>query len=170
MCARVRGRERVRVRVLARVYKVILLQGVAKPQPAKPSQEGPQHNGRQPRNSALATGGKKGGNTSYTKSMEDLSDFLENNGLVDLELEGSKYTWANRRVGTELIQIILDRFLVIHLYMINQIYSLKSLPRIGSNDNPILLNLGLNLVKKERPFKLENIWLDHPDLFNKIQE
>lgn len=53
--------------------------------------------------------------------------FINDNGLIDLDLMGSKFTWSNRRVGMDNIQVILDRALVTISWFVEFSCSLSSI-------------------------------------------
>lgn len=55
---------------------------------------------------------KFGGSQIQIDSKLDLADFINGQVLVDLELSGASFTWSNRHVGTDLIQVRLDRALI----------------------------------------------------------
>lgn len=106
--------------------------------------------------------GKKGGHIDITKSMEDFQDFISLNNLMDVELGGSIFTWSNRRKGDQLIQVKLDRALISWGWLKKE-FGLFSLPRIGSDHNPILFQI----KEKERRrvlFRFEYMWLLDEDI------
>ncbi|KAH9287928.1 hypothetical protein KI387_032045, partial [Taxus chinensis] len=107
---------------------------------------------------------------SFSTGMDEFVDFVADLNLLDVDLHGNKYTWTNRRLGKELIQVRLDRALISTSWILNQDFHLSSLPRIGSDHNPIALNL-LNWTKPIRSsFKFENMWMEHDDIYDKIKE
>ena len=54
-----------------------------------------------------------GGMIDFTDCMKDLANFINNNDLLDMEMCGVKFTWSNNRKGVDLIQVKLDRLLVL---------------------------------------------------------
>ena len=42
----------------------------------------------------------------------DLMDFINKEGLMDLDLHGIDFTWSNKRLGNDCIQAHLDRALI----------------------------------------------------------
>ena len=56
---------------------------------------------------------KIGGMIDFNDSMKDLADFINNNDLLDMEMDGVKFTWSNNRKGVNHIQVKLDRLLVL---------------------------------------------------------
>ena len=63
-------------------------------------------------NSPLYPSEKIGGMIDCNDNMKDLADFINNNSLLDMEMDGVKFTWSNNRKGVDLIQVKLDRILV----------------------------------------------------------
>ena len=55
---------------------------------------------------------KKGGNVSQLDGRLDLMDFINKEGLMDLNLHGIEFTWSNKRTSDECIQARLDRALI----------------------------------------------------------
>lgn len=68
--------------------------------------------------------------------MAHLSNFIGRNGLLDMELIGQKFTWSNLKKGKDLIQVRLDRFLILGNWGIGPYLKLFALPRMVSNHNP----------------------------------
>ena len=64
-------------------------------------------------NSPLYPSKKIGGMIDFNDSMKDLADFINDNDLLDMEMDGAKFTWSNNRKGVDLIQVKLDRLLVL---------------------------------------------------------
>ena len=48
---------------------------------------------------------KWGGNHSNLDNRLDLMHFIDLHLLHDIDLQGTEYTWTNRRVGKDLIQV-----------------------------------------------------------------
>lgn len=63
-------------------------------------------------NTPLKETEKMGGSQSNMESGMDLMDFMDKHLLHDMDLEGIDYTWTNRRLGKDLIQVRLDRALI----------------------------------------------------------
>ena len=55
---------------------------------------------------------KKGGNVSQLEGRLDLMDFINKEGLMDMDLHGIQFTWSNKRIGEDCIQACLDRVLI----------------------------------------------------------
>ena len=63
-------------------------------------------------NSPLYPSEKIRGMIDFNDSMMDLVSLINNNDLLDMEMDGVKFTWSNNRKGIDLIQVKLDRLLV----------------------------------------------------------
>lgn len=78
----------------------------------------------------------------------DLSNFINNLALLDVDLLGGIYTWSNKRIGSDCIQVWLDRALISLNWLNSFSCKLSILPRVRSDHSPIslsqlsLLNLG----------------------------
>ncbi|KAL5709789.1 hypothetical protein ACHQM5_020434 [Ranunculus cassubicifolius] len=94
--------------------------------------------------------------------MEEFSEFVENNELVDLPMVGRKYTWA--RGGRSLSMSRLDRFVVSSEWV--TLYShpiVASIPKPISDHCPILLDCE-KISGGPKPFRFEIMWFDDPTL------
>ena len=94
---------------------------------------------------------------SFSLAMFAFSDFIENNSLVDLPLEGTSFTWV-RDSGLPSMSRI-DRTLVSldweeHFVNVSQ----WVVPRVLSNQCPLLLEAGVVRLGQSA-FKFENMWL-----------
>ncbi|KAL4348556.1 hypothetical protein GQ457_17G007420 [Hibiscus cannabinus] len=98
---------------------------------------------------------EKVGSSFDTQSAMVFDDFIQECELMDLPLNGGKFTW--RRGGNNLAASRLDRFLVSPEVM-QQCPSISQriLPRSLSDHNPILLEEG-KYAERARPFK----WFSH---------
>lgn len=106
---------------------------------------------------------KPSGCEDYSESITELADFISYFDLMDINLSDSKFTWSNRRLGKNLIQVRLDRLLVFTNSENFDSFSLCSFPRSGSNDNTILLVMDDPCDHKHYPFRYEMMWSHHPD-------
>lgn len=89
--------------------------------------------------------------------MADFSEFINDVGLVDLQLLGDSFTWKN---GVEhIIAARLDRFLVFEEWDVGFRNIKQSiLHRVTSDHSPLLLQSG-NWEPAKSYFKFENWWL-----------
>ena len=56
---------------------------------------------------------KLGGNRDCPESLQDRNDFMSKMDFIDVELRGNPFTWTNNRKVSDLIQVKLDRLMVI---------------------------------------------------------
>ncbi|KAL5726418.1 hypothetical protein ACHQM5_009463 [Ranunculus cassubicifolius] len=88
---------------------------------------------------AVRREGERRGEVGWSKEMEEFSEFVENNELVDLPMIGRKYTWA--RGGRSLSMSRLDRFIVSSEWVKLFPHSIvASIPKPISDHCPILLD------------------------------
>jgi hypothetical protein len=89
--------------------------------------------------------------------MVEFSDFLHEQGLLDLPLAGGFFTWSLAQDPPKWSRI--DRFLISPDWEARfPGVSQKRLPRICSDHFPLLLD-SVNGPRGKRPFKFENMWL-----------
>ena len=63
-------------------------------------------------NTPLQDGEKKGGLPPDWESKQDLSSFINGLAFQDLDLMDGSFTWSNKCLGLECIQVRLDRALI----------------------------------------------------------
>jgi len=90
--------------------------------------------------------------------MSDFSDFIDSCNLIDLPLEGGRFTWSSHEEMPVLSRI--DRFLFTcdweeHFQGMHQVL----LSKITLDHFPIMLQ-GRDVASVKRPFKFENMWLE----------
>jgi hypothetical protein len=88
--------------------------------------------------------------------MMEFSDFISDQGLMDLPLGGGAYTWSISHDPPVWSRI--DRILNFRMgsFVFGCVPEKDLLP--SSDHFPILLDCG-NVPKGSRPFKFENMWL-----------
>ncbi|WMV15422.1 hypothetical protein MTR67_008807 [Solanum verrucosum] len=103
-----------------------------------------------------------------TKSMTDLSDFIEAMSLLDLQLAGGRYTW--RKGDKHDIAARLDRFLVSDEWN-GGFKNIKQsiLQKVTSDHSPILLQCG-NWEPVRSYFKFESWWLLSEGFLDRVKE
>lgn len=77
---------------------------------------------------------KKGGVKGFSESMQDFSNFINTNNLMDVDLRKDYFTWMIMHVGYHNIQIKLDRVL----------FSLDSLTKFENSNLIAYLNTDSN--------------------------
>ncbi|XP_022852740.1 uncharacterized protein LOC111374314 [Olea europaea var. sylvestris] len=100
---------------------------------------------------------------SLTRAMEEFSDFIRENLLVDLSMIGGDYTWSSNRDRPILSRT--DRFLICGEW--ESKYSdvtQRRLGRVYSDHFPIMLS-GNRRGGGRRPFRFEKMWLKKLKVF-----
>lgn len=88
---------------------------------------------------------------------------INNFGLIDLGYQGDPFTWSNRQVGENFILERLDRALCNQQWLINNhTATINHLPRISSDNAPLLLIHEAIQRKSRDTFRLEHMWFLHP--------
>uniref|UniRef100_A0A2N9FVR5 Reverse transcriptase domain-containing protein n=1 Tax=Fagus sylvatica TaxID=28930 RepID=A0A2N9FVR5_FAGSY len=97
------------------------------------------------------------GATHFTPAMNDFSDFISSLGLMDIPLEGGRYTWSNNRENAAMSRI--DRFLYTGEWEDRYPTVVqRRLSRLLSDHFPIMLENG-EFLRGNRPFRFESMWL-----------
>ncbi|XP_059067365.1 uncharacterized protein LOC131858218 [Cryptomeria japonica] len=121
-------------------------------------------------NTPLQDNEKFGGVPSQLESRMVLLNFINNQGLHDIELQGAKFTWMNRRMGDDLIQVRLDRALICNEWFNHYQCSLFAISRIGYDHFLVIFVADNIIVKRNFSFRFERMWLDHPNLVQVIEK
>ncbi|XP_059076156.1 uncharacterized protein LOC131875586 [Cryptomeria japonica] len=100
----------------------------------------------------------------------DLFKFYNNQSLDDIELHGAKFTWTNKRIREDLIQVRLDRALISNEWFNHYQCSLLAISRIGSDHFPVIFVADNTIAKRNFMFRFERMWLDHPNLVQSIEK
>ena len=97
------------------------------------------------------------GIASFTFAMHAFSDFIMEQGLIDIPLLGGNFTWSNNRERATMSRF--DRFLYTSDWetCFVTIYQ-KRILHVFSVHFPILLECD-NIQQGRRPFRFENKWL-----------
>lgn len=105
---------------------------------------------------------ERSGCSHYTSDMEDFSNWVDHHSLIDLQLNGGKFTWYSHQDTLTLSR--LDRFLVstdwLELY--TGVHKFL-LPKLASDHFPIILDSCCERWDMA-PFRFEKMWLEEPHL------
>ena len=97
------------------------------------------------------------GSADFSPAMYDFSNFISDNGLIDIPLSGGNFTWSNNRDLVSMSRI--DRFLYTADWEEGFVtISQKRLVKLTSDYFPIMLECG-SILRGRRPFRFENMWL-----------
>eukprot|EP00253_Pinus_taeda_P018950 PITA_18950 len=114
---------------------------------------------------------KKGGLRKLNKDSEAFTSFIDNVKLVDILPKSGNFTWNNRRGGERLIASRLDHFLISENIILDGI-TVESdiLPTRGSDHWPISLTVAVQGTPRNKPFRFEKFWLDHPNFLELVEK
>lgn len=103
-----------------------------------------------------------------TKGMREFSDFVEDMGLIDLQMENATFTWYkgyNHEVASRIVKILISE------EWDESFNNLKLIPlqRIISDHVPLALQGG-TWNKHKRYFKFKNWWLDTKGFTDKVRD
>lgn len=105
------------------------------------------------------------GSSSSAREKRELQSFVVNNNLLDVPLQGRKFTWY-RSNGT--CQSKIDRALINETWAARcRSTTLRGLKRTVSNHCPIVLYSNED-DWGPRPFRFINAWISHPDFQNVV--
>ncbi|XP_023891331.1 uncharacterized protein LOC112003378 [Quercus suber] len=97
------------------------------------------------------------GSTSFTAAMWEFSNFISEQGLIDLPLQGGTFTWSNSREVVSKAR--LDKFLFSADWEDKfPTISQRRMFRLYSDHFPIVLKGG-SFQRRSMLFRLENMWL-----------
>jgi len=114
---------------------------------------------------------KNGGTRVLNKGSLAFQTFTDNMNLVESDSNNGLFTWNNKR-GVEALEVSkLDRFMILEeLMFLNSEITAKVLPFGGSDHWSIQLEIKGIDSPRNRPFRLENIWLSHSDFISNIEK
>ncbi|XP_075660821.1 uncharacterized protein LOC142630676 [Castanea sativa] len=123
-------------------------------------------------NEVLMGEDKYGGRPVNISRALHFQECLDTCRLIDIGFSGSRFTWSNHRLLTDLIQERIDRVFVNAKW--NSIYpeaNVKHLERVQSDHCHILVCLKhRQQVRLQRPFRFQLIWLSHPEFPNIVRK
>eukprot|EP00253_Pinus_taeda_P019787 PITA_19787 len=91
--------------------------------------------------------------------------------LGDIYPKSGLYTWNNRRGVDRLIASRLDRFLISESIIMDGITTESDiLPSGGSDHWPISLIVEVLGTPRNKPFRFEKFWLDHPNFLEMVKK
>lgn len=112
----------------------------------------------------------KGGLLSDAHSQQDFKDWIDRNGLLDIESGDKSFTWTNRRKGFSNISKKIDRFFWLgDLYSFPFSFECSVLACSGSDHFPILLSFQGDSDNSKSPFRFENMWMKDPNFLTLIE-
>ena len=101
---------------------------------------------------------------NITTPMQNFTDFISSNGLMDIPMAGGRYTWSNNNSRSRLDRFLFSLNVEEHFAMVTQ----WRLPRLCSDHFPILLKCGATPYGRS-PFRFENMWLKSEGFHEKVK-
>lgn len=112
---------------------------------------------------------KKGGLRKLNRDGEYFKEFIDKANFIDVYPKQGSFTWNNRRGGENLISSRLDRFLVSeNLLLEGRNLESNILPSGGSDHWPISLVIEVPGSTRNKPFRFEKFWLEHPNFLTLV--
>ncbi|KAK4710031.1 hypothetical protein R3W88_004544 [Solanum pinnatisectum] len=125
-------------------------------------------------NELLHNSEKKGGNPLNASRVSNFQNTINHCELIVMGFKGSRYTWLNKRFKKRnaLIFERLDRFLANNEWLLCYPNAqVQHLQRTHSDHTPLLMTLTSNLSNvRDRPFRLETMWMSHPDVIKIVDQ
>ncbi|KAF7843116.1 reverse transcriptase [Senna tora] len=122
-------------------------------------------------NDILSNAEKFGGCIRSSGSLLEFQNLVHDCDWVDLGFKGPKFTWSNKQLGGDLIKERLDRcfcnLVAREQYQNAMVIHLEA---ISSDHNPLIIDLKPMVKKGRRPFKFENMWMEHEDYAEVVGE
>lgn len=89
--------------------------------------------------------------------MDAFNNFVANTGFRKLHRGGGQYTWTNKQ--TNPIMVVLDRFFM-NVSQGNHypLVTAQSITRLGSDHNPLVVEVGANRGVRSTIFRFEVAW------------
>ncbi|XP_030970526.1 uncharacterized protein LOC115990899 [Quercus lobata] len=110
---------------------------------------------------------ERAGATAFTAAMREFSEFISEQGLIDIPLEGGTFTWSNSREVASKAR--LDRFLFSQDWEDKfPTVCQRRMSRLLSDHFPIVLEGG-SFHRGRRPFRFENMWLKDEGFVERVR-
>ncbi|XP_026378452.1 uncharacterized protein LOC113272874 [Papaver somniferum] len=103
--------------------------------------------------------------------MNEFRSWISDNGLVEADSIGEKYTWCNCQSGDRRIVSRNDRAIVNDAWSYKyENWRCKALPRICS-DHSLLFGFAFDSPRLARaPFRIQKMWFDHPGFMQLVED
>jgi hypothetical protein len=100
----------------------------------------------------------------FSAAMEDFSEFIRGQSLVDIPLQGGQFTWSNNQAWSKIDRFLLSPDWEEHYPDVSQ----SRLPRLLLDHFPLMLDCGSHR-EGEKYFKFENMWLKSVGFVEQVQ-
>lgn len=105
------------------------------------------------------------------RDAEDFSSFINKMEPVDIRTNNGNITWNNKQLAHHKVATRLDRFLVSKsIIMQGLALGCNILPWGGLDHWSVQLEVNFQTTLKNRPFRFEKIFMDHPTFKENIKQ
>jgi hypothetical protein len=126
-------------------------------------------------NEALLLDEQVGGNQRSIDQVQAFRDYLMDCGLTDLGFKGYKYTWSNRREGSENIHVRLDRGTAMTSFL--SMFPFTQVEHVATEESDhmaLVIKVSIEgadkRTQRKRSFSFEEMWTKHGDYDRMIEE
>ncbi|XP_026459833.1 uncharacterized protein LOC113360526 [Papaver somniferum] len=114
---------------------------------------------------------KKGGLEPSTSAINEFSDWMHDNNLFEADSLGTKFTWTNRKSGSDRIIRKLDITVINYAWLAKyENLRCKALPREVSDHSTLLGYPFVVSRPKRAPFRIQKMWFLHSDFIRMVQD
>ncbi|XP_057790991.1 uncharacterized protein LOC131008108 [Salvia miltiorrhiza] len=104
-------------------------------------------------------------------ACREFNDFIAASGFVEPQTSGLRFTWSGRRFMPSHVESVLDRAIVSNSFSDNwQSITSHALPRVTSDDAPLVLICCQAQQTSRRFFKFLHMWTSHPDFESFVEK
>ena len=121
-------------------------------------------------NCVTATSECIGGGAFDFPSADDFVDFLQFNGLGEVNHVGNVFSWCNNQQGVSRIYKRLDRMVANADFLDNFQFTVTYLPRVHSDHAPMLIKSSEEWKGGPTPFRFQAMWTLHANFQDFIKE
>ena len=115
-------------------------------------------------------GEKKGGVRKLERDSMAFQSTINELKLVEIPTKNAKFTWNNKHGGEKQIASRLDHFLLSEeIYLTSWEIEARILPQVGLDHWPISLSIHITIGPRNKPFRFETLWLDHPKFMDNMK-
>jgi hypothetical protein len=113
---------------------------------------------------------KKGSTKRLDRYAEVFLAFIDTVEMLDIKTSNGQVTWNKKWINQHQIMKI-DRFLVSNSIILQGLnLDCNILPWGGSDHWPVQLEANFQTTPKNRPFKFEKFWIEHPTFMENINQ
>jgi exonuclease III len=113
---------------------------------------------------------KKGGTRRLDRDVDGFSKFIDIAEMVYLQTKNGQFTWNNKRMNQFQVATRLDKFFISQSILMQGLtLDCNILPWGRSDHWPVQMEAGFQTTPKNRPFRFEKFWIEHPNFKERIK-